>query len=190
LEAVLTGQAHETLLDTYQPEREPHARALIELAIGMGRVVCTLDREAASARDRNMLAQRAAGGAPLPPLRTAPLGAGCIHAGSSGAGDLFPQPTLGEGVRRLRLDDALGEGPWLITRRPAPVGLGIATYDLDHPALSPFLLDLLRWFSAHAAQAVLVRPDRYVFGTGEPIALAAAWAAAMKPETQPALTPA
>ena len=190
LAAVLSGTAHDALLDTYQQEREPHARALIELAIGMGRVVCTLDREAAAARDRDMFAQRAAGAAPLPPLRTAPFAAGCILAGSPGAGNLFPQPALGEGVRRLRLDDALGEGPWLITRRAAPRGLGIAIYDLDHPALSPFLPDLLRWFSAHKAEAVLVRPDRYVFGTGEPIALAAAWAAALKPETQPALTPA
>jgi 3-(3-hydroxy-phenyl)propionate hydroxylase len=156
----------------------------------MGRLVCTLDKAAADARDAEMLAQRAAGAAPLPAPRSAPLGAGCILAGTPGAGALFPQPTLGEGVRRLRLDDGLGEGPWLITRRSAPVGLGIATYDLDHPALSPFLLDLLRWFSAHNAQAVLVRPDRYVFGTGEPVALLAAWAAALKPETQPALTPA
>jgi 3-(3-hydroxy-phenyl)propionate hydroxylase len=190
LDAVLGGRADEALLDTYQPEREPHTRALIELAIGMGRLVCTLDQAAADARDAEMLAQRAAGVAPLPAPRSAPLGAGCILVGTPGAGELFPQPTLGEGVRRLRLDDALGEGPWLITRRPAPVGLGIAIYDLDHPALSPFLLDLLRWFSAQNTPAVLVRPDRYVFGTGEPAALAAAWAAALKPEIQSALTPA
>ena len=64
LEAVLAGEADAGLLDTYQPEREPHARALIELAIGMGRVVCALDRQAAAARDRDMLARRAAGAPP------------------------------------------------------------------------------------------------------------------------------
>ena len=190
LDAVLDGRADEALLDTYQSEREPHARALIELAIGMGRVVCTLDREAAAARDREMLERQASGAAPLPPLRTAPFAAGCILTGSPGAGELFPQPTLGEGPRRLRLDDALDEGPWLITRRPAPRGLGIDSRPLDHPALAPFLLDLLRWFSAHNAEAVLVRPDRYVFGIGEPTALAAAWAASLKSERQSALTPA
>ncbi|MFZ3008701.1 MAG: bifunctional 3-(3-hydroxy-phenyl)propionate/3-hydroxycinnamic acid hydroxylase, partial [Phenylobacterium sp.] len=61
LEAVLAGQAADTLLDTYQAEREPHVRAAIELAIGMGRVVCLLDREAAARRDAGMRAARANG---------------------------------------------------------------------------------------------------------------------------------
>jgi len=181
LDAVLTGKAQDNLLDTYQPEREPHARALIELAIGMGRVVCTLDREAATARDRDMLAQRAAGAAPLPPLRTAPFREGCLLAGSPGAGTLFPQPTSGDGAERRRLDDALGEGPWLIARQSAPAELDIVARTLDDPALAPFHPGLARWFEAHNVPAVLVRPDRYVFGTGEPATLAAAWRAALTP---------
>jgi 3-(3-hydroxy-phenyl)propionate hydroxylase len=190
LGAVLDGRADEALLDTYQSEREPHTRALIELAIGMGRVVCTLDKEAAAARDREMLERRASGAATLPPLRTAPFTEGCILTGSPGAGELFPQPTCGQGARRLRFDDMIAEGPWLITREPAPKGLGIASYDLDDVALAPFLIDLNRWFKAHDAEAVLVRPDRYVFGTGDPAALAAAWAASLTPARQTTPTPA
>jgi len=181
LDAVLTGQADEALLDTYQPEREPHARSLIELAIGMGQIVCTLDRAAAAARDSEMLARRAAGAPSLPPLRTAPFADGCILGGSAGAGELFPQPTCGQGPRRLRLDDGLGDGPWLISRRPAVGAPGITLRNLDEPSLAPFRAHLLRWLDAHAAEAVLVRPDRYVFGTGEPSALADAWAIALKP---------
>ena len=190
LEAVLQGHADEALLDTYQSEREPHARALIELAIGMGRVVCTLDRDAAAARDREMLERQASGAPALPPLRIAPFTDGCILAGSPGAGELFPQPTRGQGARRLRMDDVLGDGPWLITSRPATRAIGIASHDLDDPALAPFLPGLIRWFSAHEAEAVLVRPDRYVFGTGEPAALAAAWTASLKPQRRamPTLT--
>jgi 3-(3-hydroxy-phenyl)propionate hydroxylase len=190
LEAVLAGRADEALLATYQPEREPHARGLIELAIGMGRVVCTLDRDAAAARDHEMLARQAAGAPALPPLRTAPFVEGCILAGAPGAGELFPQPTCGHGHRRLRLDDGLGEGPWLISRRPAAGGGEVAPRHLEEPALAPFRAEILRWLDAHAAEAVLVRPDRYVFGTGEPATLAAAWAAALKPARQTALTPA
>jgi 3-(3-hydroxy-phenyl)propionate hydroxylase len=181
LDAVLTGQADEALLDTYQPEREPHARSLIELAIGMGQIVCTLDRAAAAARDSEMLARRGAGAPSLPPLRTAPFADGCILGGSAGAGELFPQPTCGQGPRRLRLDDGLGDGPWLISRRPAVGAPGITLRNLDEPSLAPFRAHLLRWLDAHAAEAVLVRPDRYVFGTGEPSALADAWAIALKP---------
>jgi 3-(3-hydroxy-phenyl)propionate hydroxylase len=189
LDAVLSSRADETLLDTYQPEREPHVRALIELAIGMGRVVCTLDSDAAAARDRDMLARRAAGAAP-PPVRSAPFAAGCILAGSPGAGEVFPQPTCGRGERRLRLDDGLPGDPWLISRGRALAPAGLAARGLDDPELAPFRADLLRWLDGHGAEAVLVRPDRYVFGTGEPTALAAAWAAALHPARRPALTPA
>jgi len=186
LDAVLKGQADEALLDTYQPEREPHARALIELAIGMGRIVCALDPDAAAARDQQMLANQAAGAPALPPLRTAPFTQGCIGAGTPGSGALFPQPTCGEGPRRLRLDDGLGEGAWLISRHPAAGGPGIVPRHLGEPVLAPFRDDLQRWLDAHGAEAVLVRPDRYVFGTGEPEALAAAWALALKPLRQAA----
>lgn len=178
LDAVLRGRASPALLDTYQLEREPHARAFIELAIGMGRLVCTLDSEAAAARDENLRAQRAQGAAP-PPVRSAPFAQGCILSGAHGAGELFPQPTCGQGVRRLRLDDALGEGPWLISRAPTEPLAGLRTRHLREPALAPFRAEIARWLAAREAEAVLVRPDRYVFGAGAPRALANAWRAAL-----------
>ena len=129
-------------------------------------------------------------GAPLPPIGTAPFANGCVLAGSPGAGELFPQPTSGHGRRRLRLDDGLGEGPWLICRRAIAGVTGLATRHLDEPTLAPFRADLLRWFEARDIEAVLVRRRlRYVFGTGEPAALAAAWAAALKPARESALAP-
>ncbi|WP_312162050.1 bifunctional 3-(3-hydroxy-phenyl)propionate/3-hydroxycinnamic acid hydroxylase [Phenylobacterium sp.] len=179
LKAVLAGQADAALLDTYQVEREPHVRTYIELAIGMGRVVCTLDPQVAAQRDAGMLAQRAAGAAPLPPAAPAPLAGDCVMAGSPGAGALFPQPVAGTPERRLRLDDALGEGPWLITRTPAALDGAI---DLADPRLAPFRAELAGWLDARQAAAVLVRPDRYVFGAGEPQDLAAAYRQALRPQ--------
>jgi 3-(3-hydroxy-phenyl)propionate hydroxylase len=168
LDAVLHGAAGEALLDSYQAEREPHVRAAIELAIGMGRVVCTLDREAAAQRDAGMLAAQSGGAPPLPPMRPTPFAAGCVLAGSPGAGDLFPQPWA-DGAR---LDDVLearlGDGAWLIARA-----------DLEAPELAAFRAPLTAWLDRLGAEAVLVRPDRYVFGTGAPAALAAAWAEAL-----------
>lgn len=179
LKAVLDGAADEALLDTYQAERDPHVRALIALAIGMGRMVCTLDATAAAARDAQMLESRKAGAAPLPPLQPGPFEAGCILAGSPAAGALFPQPCAGEGSARVRMDDVLGEGPWLIARGAAPSAPGLAAWSLDDPRLAPFRDRLAAWLDAQGAAAVLVRPDRYVFGSGEPAALAAAWASAL-----------
>jgi 3-(3-hydroxy-phenyl)propionate hydroxylase len=164
LKAVIKDEADPALLDTYQPERDPHVRALIGLAIGMGRVVCTLDPQAAAQRDAGMLAQRAAGGSALPPPGSNPFSAGCILKGSAAAGELFPQPVIDQDGKIQRLDDVLGDGPWLITLE-----------DLSRPDLAPFAPALSKWLERNAAKAVLVRPDRYVFGTGEPEAIRQAY---------------
>jgi hypothetical protein len=58
-----------------------------------------------------------------------------------------------------------------------PINWLLARADLDQPDLAPFRAQLDPWFAKHGAEAVLVRPDRFVFGTGEPAVLAAAWAA-------------
>lgn len=182
LHAVLRGQADEALLGSYQAEREPHVRSMIELAIGMGRLVCTLDREAAAMRDAGMLAQQATGARPPPPPRPAPLSTGCVLADAPGAGELFPQATLGSGARRLRLDDALADGAWLVCREPWPVAAeGVSIIDLSRDELAPFRAQIQAWLNAHSADAVLVRPDRYVFGTGEPATLLSAWSEALGP---------
>ncbi len=176
LAAVLAGQANDALLDTYQSEREPHVRALIELAIGMGRVVCTLDRDAAAARDAGMVARREAGESPLPPLQPSPFTSGCILPETAGAGLPFPQPTQGDGPSRLRMDDALDTSAWLITRSPfAAPAQGLQIVDLKSDALKPFRASLEKWLASRDVEAVLVRPDRYVFGTGDPAFLKSAW---------------
>ena len=176
LGAVLRGAASEALLDSYQSEREPHVRAAIELAIGMGRVVCTLDRDAAAQRDAGMLAAQAGGAPALPPMQPSPFAAGCLLAGSPGAGELFPQPTAGDEPARLRMDDRLGDGACLIARAPADgAAPGVRLLDLDAEALAPFRPALLAWLDRRGVDAVLVRPDRYVFGSGETRALLGAW---------------
>ena len=189
LAAVIRRGASDRLLDTYQVEREPHTRALIERAIGMGRVVCIADPAAAAARDAAMLAQRAAGLAP--PLPSPPdFAAGFLMAGAPGAGEVFPQPWgVAEG-RTVRLDDVLGHGAWLITRSaaaglPAPPQMTLSS--LDDPRLAPFRPALLAWMDKRGAAAVLVRPDRYVFGTGAPFALLTAFADQLAPSS-PAMT--
>ena len=64
---IIQHDADEVLLDSYQPEREPHVRAVIDLAIMMGQMVCVSDPEAAAVRDADLMAQREQNG-----VRTAP----------------------------------------------------------------------------------------------------------------------
>jgi len=176
IEAVIKGGAHDNLLNTYQTEREPHVRSAIELAIGMGRVVCMLDPEAAAQRNADMLAARASGAPPLPPLQAPAFADGCIVSGAPGAGSVFPQPSTDEGCRRLRLDDVLGEGAWLLSRKAVTeTATGLLAPTLDDDRLVPFRTPLLAWLDRFGVDAVLVRPDRYVFGGGDPDQLVRAW---------------
>jgi 3-(3-hydroxy-phenyl)propionate hydroxylase len=177
---VLRGEAGETILDSYQTEREPHVRALTESAIAMGRIVCTADPEMAAQRDAMMLAQRAQGQQPVPPPDPSP-GPGVFLAGSVRAASIFPQGV----VDGQRLDEVLGAGAWLIARRASDIaGITAAQLSrvesLEGKTLAAFVPALSDWLAACGADAVLVRPDRYVFGTGDARALASAYVDALK----------
>jgi len=165
LAATTLNGADGALLETYQPERAPNLRATIDMAIMMGRMVCTTSRVVAAVRDAKFALARLLGKLPDGPPAYPPLADGAILAGSSGAGSYFPQVLAADGAR---LDDAMPAGSWLIART-----------DLAAPPLAPFAEDLSRWLDAHGAEAVIVRPDRFVFGTGNATALEAAWRAAL-----------
>ncbi|MCC6926812.1 bifunctional 3-(3-hydroxy-phenyl)propionate/3-hydroxycinnamic acid hydroxylase [Novosphingobium sp.] len=162
LTAVLRG-ADDTLLDTYQTERGPNLRATIDMAVMMGRTVCITDPAAAAMRNEQMLAARAAGHSPDGNVSYPPIGEGAVLPGTPAAGSYFPQPVAADGTR---LDTVLGSGHWLLARS-----------DLDRADLAPFRDQLEGWFAKTGVEAVLVRPDRQVFGSGDPDSLKAAWAA-------------
>jgi 3-(3-hydroxy-phenyl)propionate hydroxylase len=161
LAAVTKGEADDSLLDSYQPERAPNLRATIDMAIMMGKTVCITNPFAAWLRDMKFKLARKLGKLPDGPPAYPPISAGHILSGSAGAGSYFPQAIAADGTR---LDAVLGLGHWLIRRS-----------DLTAPPLAPFAKPLAGWLDKHQAEAVLVRPDRYVFGTGAPTPLEAAW---------------
>jgi len=109
LDLVARELAGDPLLETYQSEREPHVRALIETAVEAGRIVQTTDPGVAAARDAKLLAAPdAMSNRPYPmPL----LGPG-FHAG--GTAEPLPQP--------VRLDERLGHGFALVGPRPRVLG--------------------------------------------------------------------
>lgn len=165
LAAVTKGEASAALLDTYQPERAPNLRATIDMAVMMGRMVCITSPLAAWLRDAKLGLARALGKLPDGPPAYPPLATGAIMPGSRGAGSYFPQ-FLGTGGERL--DEVLGDRAWVIDRR-----------DISTPRIAPFATHVARWLADHEAEAVLVRPDRYVFGTGSATKLSAAWREAL-----------
>jgi 3-(3-hydroxy-phenyl)propionate hydroxylase len=173
--AVAQGRADESILESYQEEREPHVRAIIGTAIAMGKVVCLLDEPAAAARDQEMLARKASGAQDVsvayPDLK------GGILTDTTRAGALFPQPVSDTGVR---LDTVLGRDAILIGRG-LPANEFVRALDLNAPDLLPFATAIDAWLDDYGAAAVLVRPDRHVFGTGDAHDLLALWRAALQP---------
>lgn len=174
LGAVLSGSASPDLLDTYQPEREPNTRATIKMAIMMGRTVCITNRFSAFLRDSKLRIARILGLTPNGPPAYPPISRGAILAVTAGAGNYFPQPRAG-GKPDKKLDDALGSGTWLISRSSLQKSEGVIAASLDASVLAPFKVALQAWLDDHEADAVLVRPDRYVFGTGSADQLIEQW---------------
>ncbi|MFZ5749421.1 MAG: bifunctional 3-(3-hydroxy-phenyl)propionate/3-hydroxycinnamic acid hydroxylase [Pseudomonadota bacterium] len=173
LDAILRQGADESLLESYQPEREPCTRSYIELAIHMGRIVCSRDPEVAAQRDAAMMAAQAAGAVlPLPEPCGPGREGGVFRPGDTTAGKIFPQ-FLGEAGERL--DDALGQGAWLIGHTTGGEVCGLRCFSIDDSALAPFRAAIDDWLVGRGADAVLVRPDRYIFGVGTGEALAALW---------------
>ncbi len=171
LAAVIAGAAPPALLETYQAEREPHIRHIIETVIAMGNIICLRDRQAAAARDAGMLAQRAAGAQPVS-MDWPDLHGGCFTE-TPGAGSIFPQTFSGG----HGMDDAFGPGWWIIGDN-LPHSPGITNITLDSREARDFLPGLRAWLLKHEAQAALVRPDRFVFGSGAPEWLLEQWRAA------------
>jgi 3-(3-hydroxy-phenyl)propionate hydroxylase len=175
LERVVRGQSPQVLLDTYQAEREPHVRHIIQLAVDFGRLICTTDAEVAARRDADMLAARGAAGAEaIEPMGMPPLSLGALVLEGGGAQAI--QPTIGT----TRLDDIIGPAFAVISRHPQTGAAidwwrhrGAHFLDTDSTPEVAQVLDRLD------TDVAVVRPDRYVFTSGADLGVPPAHAAAL-----------
>ena len=182
LDLVLSGQAEESLLDSYTSERLPHVQSTIQFSVDLGRIICISDPEAASMRDEAMIAarQQAAQGEPPP---TFPPGPGIFLEGDPLAGQMFLQREVAREGSRGLFDDLVGSGFCLIS-----VGGNPATH-LSPDDLAFFtsingqcvsissspgeytdqVIDLsgayAEWFAANSCAVVLMRPDFAIYGS-------------------------
>jgi 3-(3-hydroxy-phenyl)propionate hydroxylase/flavoprotein hydroxylase len=170
---VLSGHAGPALLDVYQAERHGNVRAVIDLSMALGQVICITDPEEAAARDASMAGGVEPGRAQaLPPLPG--ITAGIVRAGDPLAGGLFVQGRVATDGGPALFDEVEGAGWRLVATDAAPP-----------PALPPDLAAWFAqvggrvvvvpaaddvdgtyrgWFAAHGVGAVLQRPDFHVFG--------------------------
>jgi len=158
LARVLAGQSPASLLDSYGPERAPHVREYIELAVRLGGLINAKAMEAAVPR------ATLEGGEPVRMQSLKPR-LGGLEAQAEPAGRLAPQPRLGDGTlldarvglrfaALMRPDFAAALGQQ--TRRQLEAE-GVAVVAEDAP-------ELQQWLNSVEAVAVAVRPDRYILG--------------------------
>lgn len=172
LAEVVAERASDQLLDSYQAEREPHVRATIASAIMMGRMVCTTSRWSALIRDLKFALGRALGKIPDGPAAFAAISSRAILSGSPMAGHYFPQPVAADGAL---FDDCVPAGAWLVGRDLPPLPRSLGAVDIADRTIEPFAGAITAWLASCEVEAALIRPDRYIFGTGSPTDLVAAW---------------
>jgi 3-(3-hydroxy-phenyl)propionate hydroxylase len=152
---VVQGRAPDTLLDSYESERSPHVREFIETAVRLGAVIQATDPASVERRDAEMAASPQVFHTPQPAL-----GPGA-HDGGQHAGRVAPQPVVEDGGR---FDDAIGYHHALLVR-PALLDEARALASERAVVVPASAGAATAWLDQLQADAVLVRPDRYVAGT-------------------------
>ncbi|XKK61424.1 bifunctional 3-(3-hydroxy-phenyl)propionate/3-hydroxycinnamic acid hydroxylase [Streptomyces sp. ARC32] len=199
LDLVLSGAVDETLLDTYQAERDPHVRDWTVISLESGRIPCIIDPEEARKRDEMF---RAGFRPPMPDfpqlahgiLHRAPDGGPAGAAGQLGLQgrvrvgdrtDLFDRllPTTGFTVVSITDDPRTALGP---RRTAALEHLGCRFHTVRPAASVPDngpgttrsdVVDVdgtyAEYFRSRGVEVVINRPDFYVFGGSDMAGLAA-----------------
>jgi len=181
LDLVLKGQADDSLLDTYQVERRPHARDVIDLSMYLGKVICISDPKVAAERDKAFFEGTATPPPPFPSLAHGILHYDNREEAASPAGALCPHGTVSYKGRQGRFDDLVGLGFVLVLRdadaRRALTKENIAVlrqlgghivHLAETEGSDDSVVDLDRKFIPFMDElglvAMLVRPDFFMYG--------------------------
>lgn len=182
LDLALRGLIGAAALDSYTTERQGQNRATVSVSLQMGKVSCTLDPEAAAARDAAFLAGVVPAPVPVPPL-----GAGVLHAPGLDpiAGRISVQGRIGTASGEGLSDDLAGPGFRLVcVQGDAVAALGtdrmaflrrlraaVVCLDPSVPGAAKDLDGALTsWLSDNGLVAALSRPDFYAFGGASSLA--------------------
>jgi len=171
---VESGRCDARLLETYQGERDAHAKDLVQWAVAIGQLMETLAAREAGKPDPYPADERSAygQGRTAPPLRGGVLMTEQCGDETVPVGSMLRQPFVraGEGAAH-RLDEVCGSSFAVIARKASDLFLGPEAEDvLERLGGRTVCLDDLeivegeldRVFERHTA--LVLRPDRYIFG--------------------------
>ena len=183
LNEVISGRLPDSMLDSYQAERQPNVGFYTEVAVQLGRII----KQELSEAEMATLAPPPDQPPPLPPLFWPPTLAGGWARGSLGpesiVGKMVPQPRVASAQGKLcLLDDLLGNGFTLLGDGVDPASLLSASEKAAWDKLGASyrtvrsqdqrgqsahdIIDLngslLAWMRSYKATALALRPDRFV----------------------------
>lgn len=188
LAAVLAGQANPAILDTYEIERAPNVRAMVNLSQRLGAVIMPTNPAVAHLRDAIFGLLNLSGGfrsfirrgGVLPRPRIAQsLVTG--QAKDPIVGQMLPQPTLAGQNERGFFDRLLGCHQWLVLGMGVDPAAELSERDraiLEKSGAGFVCVNgeargstqnvacddhrFLDWTKRHHVRAILVRPDRFI----------------------------
>ncbi|NIH84003.1 bifunctional 3-(3-hydroxy-phenyl)propionate/3-hydroxycinnamic acid hydroxylase [Amycolatopsis granulosa] len=181
---VLSGTLPESVLDTYETERQPHVRAVTRRAVLAGRIITERRRAVTRIRDTVF---RAVEASPMrrrlhdllwvPPWRHRD---GFLTTARHGAvGRTVPQPTVLGGTGTQTLLDDVTAGRWALLHRGSAPGAaawpGLASFEVLPAGSTPragAVVDtggeLTTWMARHDAGVLVLRPDSVVYAAAAP----------------------
>jgi 3-(3-hydroxy-phenyl)propionate hydroxylase len=169
LKAVIQNNADDALLDSYEVERAPHVNAFIDLAVRLGDIIQTTDETKARERDKKFLSAK--NGQPEVFVFPAPhlgqvTGVSVLHGEDELVGQIFPQPLLSTGQR---LDALVQQRFAVLIRQTLLDEVGDASLLAWQQSNVAVIADaaLLPWLDGQGLDAVVIRPDRYIYGVAK-----------------------
>lgn len=194
LDVVLSLGVPDTVLDTYTTERRAHVQNAIAMSRALGEVICATDPTVVARRDEFMLGGGGDPAKVLPAIPPPSLPDGLLQGAGSfsitqPAGTLSFQANIASARRVGRFDEVVGTGFVLVSPGDVREALGASRLnalralgarlvrivnadspidDLPQPAETTVVRDIdcryLPYLTQEGFEAVLIRPDFYVFG--------------------------
>jgi 2-polyprenyl-6-methoxyphenol hydroxylase-like FAD-dependent oxidoreductase len=194
LDLVFSLGVPDTVLDSYTPERRAHVQNAIAMSRALGEVICATDPTAVAQRDEFMLGAGGDPAQVLPPMPPPSLPDGLLQGATSSShappvGTLSFQTNVASAQRTGRFDEIIGTGFVLASigdlrevlgsgRLKALDALGARLVriinadseidDVPHDDVTTVVRDIdgryLAYLTQEGLEAVLIRPDFYIFG--------------------------